>query len=379
MSYFFVVCIALTLFFSFSLILKKDKTVSEHIFVAWIVLLAATELSFFFQSLGLYPRYIVYFSIICNTHLMHGVFFFMYVKSFTTIGFRLKIAHLLHLTPFFLLLGLKFLFNDILHVIDCDGAGCIHENNKYVDLLSIYKFGIIGGYLFAGWHLIHHFRQEKENNEEISSIRKNWIYNVWIGVLLLFIFSLLYKLMAGLGFAFLGNEITVINVMVSFFILIFLYMGNSYAYIFVSPLPGKNASIVMEKHVTKPENSTIENSIVDLERKFNLIDFFNKKDKPFLKGQFTIREMSEKLKIPASEISQIVYQSTGKHYCDYMNAFRVIELKEKLENPDNDKYTIIALATDCGFNSKTSFNRIFKQFTGYTPSEYRVKIQTERN
>jgi AraC-like DNA-binding protein len=46
-------------------------------------------------------------------------------------------------------------------------------------------------------------------------------------------------------------------------------------------------------------------------------------------------------------------------------------VKNKIEDPKYDHLTLLAIAFECGFNSKSSFNNIFKQYTGYTPSEYK--------
>lgn len=374
MSYIFIVCLALIVFFSFSLITKPKKAVSEKIFVVWILLMALTELSFFLFSLGLFSRYLLLFSIVCDTHVLHGAFFYLYVCSFINSSFEIRSIHWLHVFPFLLLLGLKLYFNAVLGVMDCYGAGCVHYDNRYVDLLSFLKFFILGAYLFMGWHKVHDLKAHYRGQEKIDQVRLSWIYNVTIGVFLLFTFAAFYKVLTRLDFNFLGNDITAINIMVSFFILVFLYMGNSYTYLFVAPTAGQ--SILLdgrEMLVEKPSNhismegEEIENSA----EKYQLIEQFLGLKKPYLEGQFTLRELSESVNVPQSEISQIINQYTGKYYCDYMNDFRLEALKEKLNDTQNDKYTIFSLALDCGFASKTSFNRIFKNSTGVTPTEYR--------
>ena len=49
-----------------------------------------------------------------------------------------------------------------------------------------------------------------------------------------------------------------------------------------------------------------------------------------------------------------------------------------ISDPDNNKFTILALGLDSGFNSKATLNRIFKKQTGYSPMEYR-KLHSEIN
>ncbi len=64
-----------------------------------------------------------------------------------------------------------------------------------------------------------------------------------------------------------------------------------------------------------------------------------------------------------------------KNFYSYINAFRVEEFKERVVSQKYTHLTILAIALDCGFNSKSTFNRIFKQATGITPNEF-VKSHT---
>ena len=61
------------------------------------------------------------------------------------------------------------------------------------------------------------------------------------------------------------------------------------------------------------------------------------------------------------------------NFNDFINKYRVIEVKEKLANSANSHLTIMSLAYDAGFNSKATFNRAFKKHTGENPSKYQIK------
>jgi hypothetical protein len=321
--------------------------------VAWIILLAVTELGFFLHSIGLFSRYLLLFSVLCDTHTLHGVFFYLYVRSFADKSFVLKRIHLLNVFPFVFLFSLKLYFNKVIGVMDCYGTGCLHEDNRYVNLLSFLKFFILGAYLFAGWYYINSRKLLNNKVSGMNHIRMTWIHNITIGGFVLFTFSVVYKVIYWLGFGFLGNDILVVNILVSFFIMIFLYMGNSYAYLFVAPVAGESVVLDSDKDHKHPIHSEILKDsdnpieIENVDEKFESIEHFIQSDKPYLTGQYTVRALSESIKIPQSEISVIIQQKTNKYYCDYMNDYRVAELKSKLDDPENDKYTIFSLAMDC--------------------------------
>ncbi|MFA8436978.1 MAG: helix-turn-helix domain-containing protein, partial [Marinifilaceae bacterium] len=70
----------------------------------------------------------------------------------------------------------------------------------------------------------------------------------------------------------------------------------------------------------------------------------------------------------------IINQGHGLNFNDYINQFRVEEFKRLLQDPQFSKETLLAVAFEAGFNSKTTFNTAFKKFTGMTPSEYRRSL-----
>ena len=67
----------------------------------------------------------------------------------------------------------------------------------------------------------------------------------------------------------------------------------------------------------------------------------------------------------------------GKNFFDYINTHRTEEFKKLVSNPNNRKFTLLSLAFECGFNSKSSFNKYFKKVTGQSPSEYLQHLNVE--
>ncbi len=73
-------------------------------------------------------------------------------------------------------------------------------------------------------------------------------------------------------------------------------------------------------------------------------------------------------------LSHFLRDYLNTSFYDFINGYRIKEVKEKLQNRDFDKYNIVVLAFESGFNSKATFQRIFKNFTGLTPTEYRLSV-----
>jgi AraC-like DNA-binding protein len=80
------------------------------------------------------------------------------------------------------------------------------------------------------------------------------------------------------------------------------------------------------------------------------------------------------VQIPQHHITQTLNIYKEKSFYDYINAYRVEAFINKLQKGDSDKFSLLGLAFDCGFNSKSSFNRVFKNITGKSPSEFKKTL-----
>lgn len=88
------------------------------------------------------------------------------------------------------------------------------------------------------------------------------------------------------------------------------------------------------------------------------------------KSDLSIGDLASRLGIHPNYLSQIINEKEGKNFYDFVNTYRIEEFKQLVAVPKNRQKTLLALAFDCGFNSKSSFNRYFKKATGQTPSEF---------
>jgi putative ABC transport system permease protein len=93
--------------------------------------------------------------------------------------------------------------------------------------------------------------------------------------------------------------------------------------------------------------------------------------------ELTLATLAEKLKIHPHDLSRIINMGLEKNFSDFINEFRVRDIARKMEDPANDRVTLLGIAYDSGFNSKTTFNRVFKEMTGKTPVEYKNSLKNE--
>ena len=96
-------------------------------------------------------------------------------------------------------------------------------------------------------------------------------------------------------------------------------------------------------------------------------------DKLYRETELTLQNLSEKLQYPSYQVSQAINEGLKKNFYDLINSYRVEEAKRLLVDPKNQNFTILSVGFEAGFNSKTTFNTVFKKFTGITPTEFRAQ------
>jgi AraC-like DNA-binding protein len=124
-----------------------------------------------------------------------------------------------------------------------------------------------------------------------------------------------------------------------------------------------------------PKNNGFESEkIADKKLLEELIEFMEN-EKPYLNPELSLQEMSEKLGASRHILSAVINQQQKMNFYEFVNNYRVKEIKELMNNPKNKNQNNYELAYDAGFNSKASFYRIFRQITHQTPSEYRAGLE----
>ena len=88
----------------------------------------------------------------------------------------------------------------------------------------------------------------------------------------------------------------------------------------------------------------------------------------FLKSKLTLKELADYLDINSKYLSQLINKNYTKSFSEFVNEYRIGYAKKELLSMKNKNLTISAISENCGFNSKSTFNEVFKKFTGQTPS-----------
>ena len=102
-------------------------------------------------------------------------------------------------------------------------------------------------------------------------------------------------------------------------------------------------------------------------------------EKLFKNPDLSMTLLAGRMKLSNGYLSQIINQKEGKNFFDFINTYRVEEVKQNLTDSAYDHFSILGIALEAGFKSKSTFNAVFKKMTGHTPTAYKKLLQQEVN
>jgi AraC-like DNA-binding protein len=248
----------------------------------------------------------------------------------------------------------------------------IVKNEIFKNWLN-YKIGVLlvtsVMYLYLGWSLL----MISQYKEKVPHIFSNIdLYELkWIKVLFVSAF-ILYSGFVTLNFLDLIFRFVSFNdfqffsfLFGSIFILVLGFYGHQQSNIFSSNYSVSKSTTDILSHEAY-ENLTDERTKEFIRR---LLSFMETK-KPFLDPTINIEILSNKLSVSTFYLSDILNNQMNINFLDFINSYRIEEFKTIVSYPENENIKIAALANEVGFNSKATFNRVFKKKTKITPSEF---------
>ncbi|MFO7825673.1 MAG: helix-turn-helix domain-containing protein [Cyclobacterium sp.] len=118
------------------------------------------------------------------------------------------------------------------------------------------------------------------------------------------------------------------------------------------------------------KRNSAELSEADATEYLQVLERFMETESPFLDPSLSLRSLANQLEMHPNQLSWLLNEKLGKNFNAYVNGFRVAHFKKLLADPGNAGFSLIGLAYESGFNSKTVFNTVFKKETGMTPKEF---------
>jgi len=345
---------------------KKEQSIADRLLAALLFLIAIdmsftlfkNEFKFILEIPSVLP-------------LAFGPLVFLYIKSLIQSQNTFNYKSLLHFIPFvsFFIATLILIDEPILPDKN------FFENDRFLPYRITYGlafFSLNMVYVIISFVLVYNHQRNLKN---IFSYTSEKITLNWLKVVLFsFLFAYMILYITGAWYlienkSFYLNNINPIE---------FSYIGLTFFAFAFSFFGFRQLSVYKETTEEEKKPKYLSSGLNDeLAQKYlNELLKLIETEKPYLNEKLTVSELAQKLNISRHHLTQIINEKLNKNFYTFINEFRIEEVKKMFLNEKKKHYTILAIAYDCGFNSKSTFNTLFKKYTGLTPSEYKKKVQT---
>ncbi len=372
---FFLVGVFIALFLVLLLLVKKNKSRADKILMVWLFIMSIHQLYNYYYLSGYFFEHPNWLGVEMPLPIIHGVFLYLYVMEMTGSKFKKKWYAFAHFIPMLILIILTIPFlilsgEEKLYVFKNQGEGFVWY--MIINSLFITVSGLV--YSSLSLRLIKKYRisiQDSFSNTDKKDLQ--WLRLISIGFGILWILAILF-------------ESDIIFGAVVILVLTMAVFGINQLNIFNS-----NVVLTTNAEIEKPSNSinrdtTETNTKLKKYQKSGLNEEMASKiytnlndlvttNEVYRNENLTLVELAKQLQIHPNHLSQVINEMEGKNFYNYINSLRIKEFIKLALLPESKKYTMISLAYDCGFSSKSTFNKHFKLNTGKTPTEFFKKEQ----
>ncbi|MDR8390287.1 helix-turn-helix domain-containing protein [Aliifodinibius sp. S!AR15-10] len=353
-----------------------------------LMLVFSTDLAMAaFHSAGLPEAYPHFIGIDYPLTLLYGPLLFLYVKTLSKNLKKLSARDWLHFLPFLFLLlyMIPFFFGTAVDKLEFLGNTPQNSRAWWFSVINHGKVLHGVGYIaLVVYYLFEYRKTLKHNYSSIEKVNLSWLQNFITGAAALGITAVVLHLLNSfettviLGFGEnIYSEMTLLAV--TGFVYGIGYMGLNQPEVFVNfnefdaaeEYDLEDGKEQVDEENTKRSYQKSGLNEREAQQQLERLVETMEQQKLYQKGDLNLADLAGILDLQTHNVTEIINRYLGKNFYDFVNEYRVEEVKKQLENGESQDKTLLAIALDAGFNSKSTFNSVFKKMTGMTPSEYR--------
>jgi len=301
----------------------------------------------------------------------YGPLLYLYVIFMTDPERRFNWISLLHFIPFVVFFTISVVFRSEPLIRDLRS---FFRPDRFISLRIIYSLSFFLSITVYSALSFIKIKNHQDNLKNLVSFTSQKITLNWLKVLSISFYLAYFILFILGGLNMIGNFIPFDPYFVIFgFIALFSFVFSFYGI----RQPAIFGEVVHQNHPGGAETEKYSRSGLrdqQAEKYLKRLLDYMESAKPFLNGDLTIHDLSAATGISRHHITQVLNEKYKRNFFTFINEYRIREVIERFNNPRYNNYTILAIALDSGFNSKTTFNSFFKSQTGSTPSEYRQRL-----
>jgi AraC-like DNA-binding protein len=353
----------------------RGNAKASRLLSLFFLVLPASTLDGLLYRTGLYRDWPFLIGIEPMARLLVGPVFYFYVESLVDPGFRIRKRLALHAAIAAALLApcLPFFLEDPVYKMMFVDAWLRNAGYTPAEYFGRFWYELaieaqVWAYLGLIWFELRRYeRMIRESFSSIDSITLAWARKVVIAFALalaarglsyvLFLFFIKYAhmyLFAPLAAAFVAYYIS--------------YKSFHQSEVFLlqrPPLPAAGPA--------KPKYQKSALSDEESELLLSRLEKAMRVKRPYADPELSLAKLAGLLSTSHHHLSQLLNQRLSTSFYDYVNGYRVEQVKAELAKPGRSEASILDIALDCGFNSKSAFNKIFKRATSMSPSQYRAR------
>ena len=364
------------LFLSVYLFSKRENRAANKWLAFLLTVISLHLIEYAADITGITLQYPIFIAITYPLLFCMGPFYYLYCRYLLDKSYQTTFKTVLHFLPSLIVLLLMMPFYsmpaeqkiNLLSGLAQDGIMKIPTGQLV--FMGAHVVQTVA-YIFASYKFIHKKEKElKDLSSEVFVVKKlEWLnaFSLYFSIYFLLYFIVVVLLTFINSYQVQVDYLLLLITSISIYAIGYSAISNPEIF---KALPDLQS---FEGHKDSPVRAS-GNSNRFPELKDKLIQYMDS-NKPYLKSDLKISELADALAVPAYHLSQVINDEFLVNFYDFINKYRVEEAK-KLLIEDNRNYKILAIAYEVGFNSKATFNRVFKKFTDLTPSEFKEKFSS---
>jgi AraC-like DNA-binding protein len=361
------IVVQLCLLIVFLLTSSRGKRSSNVLLASFFLLLIINLADGILAYAGLFTKYPSLAHLEDGFVFLFGPVLYLYTQSIIYRDFKLNWKDLWHAAPF---LVLTVFYQVYYHMQSAEYQLQIQKSILERSLpVSFYFFAFliyahVATYILLSFRHLGYYRHRiRDSFSSLEKINLGWLSFMLSAFAFLLLISFVYTFVPVVGLREWFDPLFISAfIFIFFFAIAIVWQGLRQPQIF--------SGIEQPAEKAEPKYA---GSIGDDERR-NLLEISRRlmeEEKIFLDPELTLDKMAAKTPFSQKRLSQLINDSYGQNFFDFVNSFRIREAEKLLRQTAQSRQTILEVMYACGFNSKSSFNTIFRQKTGMTPSDYR--------
>ncbi|MDX2250332.1 MAG: AraC family transcriptional regulator [Bacteroidia bacterium] len=349
----------------------REQRLSDHLLAALLMMAAIILLPYMLGFMGIPVIWTTLLFFPTDPGLLLGPAVYYYLVCLTDMEFRFKKQHLWHILP----IGAYIVYRLSVFL---QGSAFVQLWIEEVDIPYIRTMveisTLTSNYLYLFLTIRHYNRYRKWVETQFSNtqeIRFSWYRNYLLLIAAVFTCSWFFSLLNtfGVQLSFTQNWWEYVFISIAIYIMSIRGFQQKPPVLIHFPLP--------QTQTPEPEKNRLPDK--EMENTLVMIRLLMEKEKLYLQPDLSLREVSQRLNLPNTLVSQVINTGLGQNFNQFVNTYRINAFRQAAQNPSFRHLSLLAIAMDCGFNSKATFNRVFKQTTGVSPRDFLSQHTSDTN